>query len=163
MPSSQTMIKQPMINYLLQIMFISILLIIYNLIGIVNPLLFSALTYLVIAFGIKAVILIYYKKGMIYYKDEEYGKAIQEFQKSFDLLMKHRWIDTYRYVAMLSSQIPYLEMTSLNMAFCYRQIGDRTKAKELYIKTLSLFPDCEMAKDELKILDSIKAKDELKI
>lgn len=152
MRTSRTITQQPMRNYLLQLAVIILIMMVYSYFGVEQNLLYAAVTYLILAFALRLVALRHHYSGMRYYKNSSYAKAIPEFEKSFEFLSLYRWIDTYRYITMLSSQNSYLEMALLNIAFCHAQLGDRMKAKENYIRTLTLFPDCQMAKDELKKL-----------
>ncbi len=156
--SSQTMVKQPGKIYILQLLVIIILMFVFQLFGINNSVVYAATTYLFVAIILRIKLLAPHKRGMDYYRKSEYDKAIIEFQRSFDFFWKYSWIDKYRYVTLLSSQVSYIEMALLNMAFCYGQLGNKEMAKQLYIKTLSLFPSCEMAKEALKTIDAIKVK-----
>ena len=55
-----------------------------------------------------------------------------------------------------SSRISYREMALINRAFCYTQIKEGEKAKELYKKALEEFPDSGMAKAGVNMLESLK-------
>jgi tetratricopeptide (TPR) repeat protein len=122
-----------------------------------DPVIFSAVTYLMVAISLRALIPIHYLRGFQYYKHVKYENAIVEFQKSYRFFSRYRFIDRYRYVILLSSnQISYLELTLVNMAFCHEQLGSNKKAKELYLQTLSLFPDSQIAKDALKLMSDMK-------
>lgn len=152
MKTSRTISQQPMQYYLLQLAVVILIMLIYSNFGVKQALLYAAVTYLVLAFALRMIALRYHYRGMNYYRHSNYEKAAQEFEKSLRFLTLYRWIDTYRYITMLSSQNSYVEMALLNIAFCHARLGDRQKAKEYYIKTLTLFPDSQMAKDELKKL-----------
>ena len=66
-------------------------------------------------------------------------------------------IDKYRYITLLSSsRISYTEMSLINIAYCYVQIGYREKTKQYYEKALALFPDNEMAKRALNIISTLE-------
>ena len=47
-------------------------------------------------------------------------------------------------------------MALLNIAFCYSQKGNGSKAKEYYEKTLQQFPGSEMAKSALRMLNPLQ-------
>ena len=47
----------------------------------------------------------------------------------------------------------YREMALCNIAFCYGQIGNGTKAIEFYQKTLVEFPENGIAESALKMLN----------
>ena len=102
-----------------------------------------------------------HRKGVKFFKSGQYAQAISEFQKSYEFFMKHAWIDKYRFFVLLSSsRISYKEMALLNTAFCYTQTGQGGLAKEYYEKTLAQFPDSEMAKSALRMMQSLTDEDE---
>ena len=76
---------------------------------------------------------------------------------SYGFFNKKQWIDKYRFIILLSaSRISYKEMALLNIAFCYGQLGDGKRSREFYEKTLTEFPDSEMAKTALNMLNAVK-------
>lgn len=97
-----------------------------------------------------------HRKGMRLYKAGDYTQAIHEFEKSYDFFTKYAWVDKYRYMVLLSaSRMSYTEMALVNAAFCYTQVGDGRKAREYYNKALQQFPDSELAKAALRMMDSL--------
>ncbi len=97
-----------------------------------------------------------HRKGMRFVKKEDYVRAVEEFEKSYDFFTKYAWIDKYRYFVLLShSSMCYKEMALVNIAYCYTQCGDGNRAREYYVETLRQFPDNEMAKSALRMLDSV--------
>ncbi len=98
-----------------------------------------------------------HRSGIRFFKSGDYVHAIDEFKKSYEFFMEHKWIDKYRFVVLLSSgRISYTEMALLNIAFCYTQIGDGSRAKLYYEKTLEQFPDSGMAKAALQMMNSVQ-------
>ena len=98
-----------------------------------------------------------HRRGIRFFKAGDYVHAIGEFEKSYDFFMKHRWIDKYRFVVLLSSsRISYTEMALLNIAFCYSQIGEGDRSEQYYEKTLEQFPDSGMAKAALQMMHSVR-------
>lgn len=98
-----------------------------------------------------------HQNGIKLFKSGSYAQAINEFEKSYAFFTRHQWIDKYRFIALFSaSKISYKEMALLNIAFCYSQIGNGSKAKEYYQKTLQLFPGSEMAKSALRMLNPLQ-------
>ena len=96
-----------------------------------------------------------HRQGAEFYRSGDYAQAISEFEKSYAFFTKHAWIDKYRYIVLLSAgRISYAEMSLINIAICYTQMGDGNKAKEYYEETLSQFPDSEFAKMALQKLDA---------
>ena len=49
-------------------------------------------------------------------------------------------------------------MALCNQAFCYGQIGDGQKMREIYEKTLSEFPGSILATTALRMVDSVTKK-----
>jgi tetratricopeptide (TPR) repeat protein len=152
MKTSRTITRQPIKYYLLQLAVFSIIMLIYSYFNVDQSLLYAGVTYLVLAIVIRIIVLLHHYMGKIYYRRSEYEKAITEFEKSYAFLSKYRFIDTYRYVTILSSQNSFIEMSLLNIAFCYLQMNVKKKAKEYYILTLNQFPDSPVATEELKKL-----------
>ncbi len=98
-----------------------------------------------------------HQNGIKLFKSGSYAQAINEFEKSYDFFTRYQWIDKYRFIALFSaSKISYKEMALLNIAFCYSQIGNGSKAKEYYEKTLQQFPGSEMAKSALRMLNPLQ-------
>ena len=97
-----------------------------------------------------------HRSGMRLVRSGNYEQAISEYEKSYAFFSEHEWIDKYRFITLLSSgRMTYKEMALVNIAYCYTQIGDGRRAKEYYEKTLQQFPDSEMAKSALRMLNSV--------
>jgi tetratricopeptide (TPR) repeat protein len=158
MASSQPITRQVKLLPLIpQLLFMGLIILIFYLFQSSDPLLYGLVTYLIIFIVIRNIIPLNHRNGIRLYKTREYQKAILEFEKSYSFFEKHSWIDRYRYIVLLSSsRISYLEMALINMAFCYSQIGNGLKSKELYEKTLNMFPDSQIAKTALKMFESAK-------
>lgn len=158
MASSQPIVKQvKIISLVPQLMIMGLIIFIYFLVDTEDPILYGALTYLAISFIIRQAIPRNHRKGIRLFKSLQYEKSIIEFKKSYDFFKKYRWIDDYRYIVLLSSsRISYLEMSLINMAYCYGQLGQGSKSKELYEKTLAEFPDSQMAISALKMFDAAR-------
>lgn len=119
----------------------------------------AMIVYLVISFSLWRGVPRYHRKGILLYKQGNYAQAIEEYKKSYVFFSKHPWIDKYRYLTLLSaSKISYTEMALLNIAFCYTQIKNAKSAKEYYQKALERFPNSEMAKISLNMIDSFENK-----
>ena len=98
-----------------------------------------------------------HRKGISLSNKGDYYQAIEEYKKSYDFFSRHSWIDKYRYITLLSSsKKSYTEMSLINIAYCYVQIGDREQTKQYYEKALALFPDNEMAKRALNIISTLE-------
>ena len=116
-----------------QLLFMGILLTFFGLT--VRPfnlaLLLAMLTYLIISFTLRFTIPHNHRKGILFFRAGKFEPAIDEFQKSYDFFTKHKWIDRYRYITLLSSsRISYLEMALMNIAVCCAQSGDGKTSKQ---------------------------------
>ena len=128
-----------------------------RLIGFRNYVLAGAIIYLAISFLLRFGIPFHHRKGIALFKKGAFVDAIPFFEKSYDFFKRNVWIDKYRYITLLSSsRASYTEMALLNIAFCYGQSGDGKRSKEYYKKTLSEFPDSEIAKASLRMFESAK-------
>lgn len=158
MASSQPIVRQAKWIFVIPQLIIFIMIIcILDWIGVEEPLLSGVVIYLLIFLALKNIIPRHHRMGIRLFKSEQYNEAVQEFQKSYDFFLKHKWIDRYRFIVLLSSsRISYLEMALLNMAYCYGQLGEGLKSRKLYEKTLEQFPDSKMAKAAIKMLESAK-------
>jgi tetratricopeptide (TPR) repeat protein len=121
-----------------------------------EPLIFGALTYIAISYSLRTLVPRDQRNGMRLVKQEKFADAISYFEKSYDFFDRNRWLDKYRYLALLnSSKMSYREMALNNIAFCYSQIGEGDKSKLYYERTLEEFPDSGMAKAALRFLDAV--------
>ena len=158
MSSPQIDTNQPRNIYLvIQILILALFYILYSFLKVDNPLIFVAVSYLVIVISLQLILTFHYKKGFSYYKREDYNQAIPHFKKSSDFFLKHRWIDNYRNIILTSaSPSSYLELSLINLADCYEHLEDNENAKKLYLQALSLFPGSEQAKAALNIMNVMK-------
>lgn len=120
---------------------------------------FGALTYLTISFLLRKFIPKDHRNGIKKINVEEFRAAIIDFEKSYQFFNKNKWIDTYRFITLLSaSKMAYREMALVNIGFCYSQIEEGEKSKEYYERTLLEFPDCGLAIAALKMISSVVKK-----
>lgn len=102
----------------------------------------------------------YHRKGMSLVKKELFAEAIPFFKKSYDFFNKNNWIDKYRWITFFSaSDWCYKEIALTNIAFCYGQLGNGTKAKEFYDLTLQHFPNNAIAITGLRMINSFQNQD----
>ena len=122
-----------------------------------NFILLGTLTYLILSIVLRGVLARQQRKGIQEIRKGNYNAAIPYFEKSYDYFTKNSYLDKWRSLFLLSSsRISYREMALINRAFCYTQIKDCEKAKELYKKALEEFPDSGMAKAGLNMLEALK-------
>ena len=133
---------------------------IYHFFGFAEPTLWGALTMIALSFGLKALITKDHLQGIQLVKQKKFAEAIAFFEKSVAYFSKNRWIDKYRFWTLLSSsKMGYREMGMCNIAFCYGQIGEGLKAKELYQQVLNEYPDNGLASVALNMLNSVIKND----
>ena len=156
MASNPPVIKQvAWISLIPQIAFILFLIAVYNQFGIKDSGLYGALTYLFLSMSLRYFIPKNHREGMKLTKNNQFEKAISEYENSYAFFTKNSWIDKYRFITLLSSsKMNYREIALCNIAFCYSQIGNETKAIAFYKKTLEEFPENEIAESGLKMLNS---------
>lgn len=125
------------------------------IVGVKQCVLLGALAYLAISLALRSGIATAHRRGISRFKRKQYKEAIPEFERSHDFFARHKWIDDCRFLTLLSSsRVSYREMALLNMAFCHSQAGDGLNAKECYNRALMEFPDSEMAKTSLRMIES---------
>jgi hypothetical protein len=140
-----------------QFLFIGIIILVYDQLGFKDPFLSSALTYLIISFGLRNFVAQNHRRGMNLVKQQQFEMAIPQFVLSVAFFTKNNWIDKYRFLTLLSSsRKSYKEMGLCNIAFCYGQTGNGQKAKEYYELTLKEFLESGMAITGLKMINSFE-------
>jgi len=162
MASKVPIIKQiAWISIIPQILFIGILILIYSKLGLelLEAIFCSSLTYLVISFCLQNLLTKNFRQGIKLIKQQDFSNAIPFFEKSVNFFTKNRWVDKYRFITLLSSsKMSYKEMGLCNIAFCYSQTGNGTKAKEYYERILDEFPNSVIASTALKFINSIECR-----
>jgi tetratricopeptide (TPR) repeat protein len=119
----------------------------------------GAAIYLVYSIGSRRIITSAHRNGMRLVKQGKFQEAIPHFERSYQLFARHKWIDTFRSLILMSpSAILYREMALLNTAFCHSQLGNAEMASEHYHKTLKEFPDSGMAKNCLRMIETFQGK-----
>lgn len=158
MASRFPIVRQESILFsIFQLIVIGALFLLLKLFSAESSFLLALLIYCLLSIILKKGIPIYHRKGMKFVKNKEYELAIMQFEKSINYFLKYEWIDKYRFLFLLSaSQISYLEMAMVNVAFCYGQIGNGAKSKQLYEETLKRFPESEIALTALRMYKSVE-------
>ncbi len=123
----------------------------------------GALTYVVFSMSLRFVIPLSHRAGVKDVKGKNYQQALSKFQKSYEFFSKHKWLDKYRYLTLLSSsKISYGEMALCNIAFCHSQLGNGELTKEFYLKTLEEYPDSGMAQGAMNLINAMSKEQEEK-
>jgi tetratricopeptide (TPR) repeat protein len=75
-------------------------------------------------------------------RQAKFAEAIPLIQKTIDYYAKHQWIDRYKYALQISSsRWSIIETSICNMDYCYLQIGNVEKSKEIYAYVLEENPE----------------------
>ena len=142
-----------------QLIVIGLLIFLYHLANFDQPFIFGALTYSLLALGLRNLIAKNHRQGMRLVKQQKFVDALPYFEKSVDYFAKNNCVDKYRYLTLLSSsKMTYKEMGLCNIAFCYSQTGNGQKAKEYYEQALREFPENGLAIAALNMLKSVDNK-----
>lgn len=117
----------------------------------------GAATYLAYSIGSRRLIPRDHRRGMHLYRNEQYAAAIQAFEESYVFFSRHRWIDRFRAVVLMSpSAISYREMALCNIAFCYSQLGDGQNAELYYRRAIYEFPNSGLAAAAIRMIESFR-------
>lgn len=137
-----------------QFLFALLLIFAWHRLGVPDPPFYGLVTYLLISFGLRTFVPYSHNKGMKLVKQDKFEEAIPLFEKSYEFFTRNAWIDRYRFITLLSSSaMSYREMSLTNIALCYSQLNDKASARKYYKKTLEEFPESEIAKNGMTVLD----------
>ena len=115
----------------------------------------GAAFYLVTSVVLRTVLCRHHRAAIRLCKRLHYAEAIPEFHKSVEFFGRHRWVDRFRSVTILSAAgLGYREMGLVSLGFCYGQIGDGVNARRCYDLCLEEHPDNEMARAALRLMDA---------
>ena len=143
------------ISLIPQLILMGIIFGIFYMLKVKEPFIFVGFTYLLLSFGLKKVFLKNHTRGITLTKEGKNVEAIASFEQSAKFFGNHVWVDNYRFITLLSaSKYLYREMALVNISYCYMALNNEEKAKNYYMKTLQEYPDNEMAKLGLSILNS---------
>lgn len=143
------------ISLIPQLILMGIILGVFYMLKVKEPFIFVGFTYLLLSFGLKKVFLKNHTKGITLTKEGKNLEAIASFEQSAKFFGNHVWVDNYRFITLLSaSKHLYREMALVNISYCYMALNNKEKAKEYYMRTLQEYPDNEMGKLGLSILNS---------
>jgi hypothetical protein len=158
MPSSIPIVRQiAWLSLVPQLLIIAVLMWFAYLVNQEQFFIIGAVAYLLISITLRKLIARYHRSGIAKVRQKLFKEAIPCFERSYNFFSCYPWLDKYRYIFLLSSsRSSYKEMALLNIAFCYSQIGEGLRSKEVYNQVLSEFPGSEMAASALRMLESVK-------
>ena len=138
----------------IQLFVLCIFIAIFYFIGVEEAILLGFMVFLFIFIVLRMLIPRAHRQGVAMYRKKRFAEAIPLFERSYEFFSLHKWVDNFRFITMFSSsQTSYREMALVNIAFCQAQAGNRDKSKEYYQKALAEFPESEIAKSALKLLE----------
>lgn len=115
----------------------------------------AASAYLIFCRLMRARFLRDHREGMKAYYSQRFQDAISHFESSYRFFSVHRGLDTWRSLLFgVANPNPYRVIALCNMAYCWSQAGDGTRAITLYEQVLQEEPDCALAKASLNMLRS---------
>jgi len=117
----------------------------------------GAAVYLAISFALRRLISRDHRSGFALLRQGMYADAHPYFQRSYEFFTRHRWLDDWRFITLLSSsRISYREMALLNVAYCYGQTGDGPRSRDYYQRVIQEFPGSGIAKSSLRMFEASK-------
>jgi tetratricopeptide (TPR) repeat protein len=157
MASNVPVVKQVALFSLIpQLIVLGLLIFAYDSLVFEDPFFYGLITYLILSFGLRNLVARSHRKGLRLVKQQQFTNAIPFFEYSVDFFTKNRWVDSYRFLTLLSSsRMTYKEMGLCNIAFCYSQIGEGQKASKYYEQVLKEFPENGLAIAGLKMISSL--------
>jgi tetratricopeptide (TPR) repeat protein len=118
----------------------------------------AAITYLIICRISRAVILREHYAGMSAYRAGRFTDAINHFEVSYAFFSRHPRMDSWRsFLFGVAGHNRFRIVALCNMAFCYSQLGEGSRAITLYEQALAASPSCTLARAGLNMLRSTSA------
>lgn len=119
-----------------------------------DPILLAAITHAILARVLRNLLAKNHRKGIRLVRAGQFESAIPEFEKSVEKFKKHKWLDQYRVITMLSATgTSYLAMGYTNLGFCHSQLGHKEEAKQYFQTVLALDPGNGNATAALNMLN----------
>jgi hypothetical protein len=118
--------------------------------------LIGALCYLGLSLALRGTISRHHRSGIRKMRREQFIDAIHSFENSVNFFERHPWIDRFRWITLLSaSSMNYREMSLVNIAFAYSQMGNGERSRAYYEMCIKEFPDNGIALSALRLMDSV--------
>jgi Tetratricopeptide repeat len=118
----------------------------------------GAAIYLALSLGLRRLIPRDQRAGFALLRRGKFADALPHFQRRYEFFTRHRWLDDWRFISLLSSsRISYREMALLNVAYCHGQTGDGERSRECYQRVAREFPGSRIAEASLRMFEAAKA------
>jgi hypothetical protein len=144
------------INYLaifFQSIFLLLLYLLFIQSGSDEPLVWSAMIYLSLAYSLRYFVPVDHRKGLRELNAGHYEAALNSFSNSYEFFNRYKWIDKYRSLTVFSaSSLTYREIALLCKAQILEHENQDEEAKACYEKCLKEFPGNKIALEALKML-----------
>jgi tetratricopeptide (TPR) repeat protein len=139
-----------------QVVVMGLLIGVFHLLGTPNKFMCGLLSYLALSNGLRMIIPKAHRHGIALVKENRFAEALPHFINSHQFFTRHKWVDDYRFLTLLSSSnLSYREMALCNAAFCYAQVGNRQKALEFYEQALREYPNSSLAQAGINMLKEV--------
>ena len=123
--------------------------------------LLGAAFYVTYSFGSRYVLARSHRAGMRATSRKDFDTALEAFQKSYEFFSRHAWLDDYRALTMMSPSVwSYREMALMNIASVHVMRKDYAAATKACSKVLDEFPQNEIAKRTIDMIQSPSMEDE---
>jgi tetratricopeptide (TPR) repeat protein len=120
-----------------------------------HSILWGCAIYLLYSFSSRFLLTRAHRRGRQLANRGQYQQAIAAFEKSYQFFSRYDWIDRYRYLTLMTpSAMSYWEMALINIGYCYLQLGKKQKAREYFQRALAQFPQSQLAKHNLRIVEA---------
>lgn len=118
-----------------------------------HAILIGALVYLVGCRAMRFFLTRDHTRGMLAYRQGQFREAIAGFEASYRFFSAHPRLDALRSILFgVASHHSYRVIALGNMAYCYGQLGEGSKAIELFERVLQEVPDHAVARASLNLL-----------
>lgn len=98
-----------------------------------------------------------HRKGMKLARRGQRKEAIAAFEQSYRFMARRPWIDTLRWLLLMSpSSISYREIALYNIASCHLKSGSRANARQYFEKVKTEFPHGLLAPMAARQLEGLK-------
>ncbi len=142
-------------SFIPQLCIMALLVYILHLFNVKEPFMWGALLYLALFYSLRNLVAKDHRAGIKLVREQHFADAIPLFEKSVSYFSKNKWVDTYRFITVLSSsKYTYKEMGMCNVAFYHAQIGNGQKATEYYQAVLKEFPKNGIAIAALNMMNA---------
>jgi len=112
---------------------------------------FIVIILFIISFTFRKIFLSKFNYALKLYKNEKLTESLNEFKFANEFYIKYNFIDKFRFILLLdNSKKTYHEMSLLNIANLYNELGDEKESINTFRDVLKLFPKSAEAKQAIE-------------